>query len=380
MPLVAVVMAGGLGQRFWPKSRNSTPKQFLRLVGERTLLQATVDRISRVIPLSDVLVVTGEAYRGLVLEQLPALPVENLILEPVGRDTAPCIGLASLFVERKYPDGTMIVLPSDHAIEKENAFLDLIEAAAVTAERTGGLVTLGITPTRPETGYGYLKRGRRVGIPDERRGFSDPGAGDSGLGTAIPGPKAGVYRVDSFTEKPDPERARLFLQSGDYLWNSGIFIWKVSAIRDMIRRHLPNLHRELEIIKGALGTRLEREVIRSRFPALDRASIDKGVVEKAGEVYVLPADVGWDDVGSWLALERHFPVDEDGNLSTGRGVFVDSTSCIIDSPQKTVVTLGVSKLVVVETDGVMLICHRDKVQQLKKAIDRLKEEGLDQLL
>lgn len=355
MTLVAVIMAGGKGERFWPKSRRKTPKQFMKLFGDQTMLQQTVRRISPLIPLERVYVVTGEEYAETVRGQLPGLPETNLILEPEGRDTAPCIGLAALFVERAHPDAVMAVLPADHVIKKEKDFLRLLESAAEVARKEHGLMTMGITPTRPETGYGYIQVGSLHSTVN-----SNP-----------------TYVVRRFCEKPDLDTAKRFLESKEYLWNSGMFVWEVSTIRDMIRQYLPRLHDGLEIIRTALGRLSFRDTVRARFVAFDRISIDYGVMEKAERVYVLPGDIGWDDVGSWTALERVTAADEDGNIISGKAIAIDTRNCTLDSPDKLVVTLGVEDLVIVDTPDVLLICRKDQAQAIKRAVNRLREEGLE---
>ncbi len=358
MNLTAVIMAGGRGERFWPRSRRNMPKQFLDLTGDRTMLQMTVDRIRPLVPAERVFVATGREYAGLVLDQLPDLSSANLILEPEGRDTAPCIGLAALCVEKVDPGAVMLVLPADHLIEKEAEFRDLLLAAARVANAGDALVTLGISPTSPETGYGYIQCGKQSRQVDGRP----------------------VYKVERFTEKPDFETARRFLADGEYLWNSGMFIWKASAIRSAVGRYLPDLHAGLEEIRPAIGNPEEEEVLAAVFPRLRKVSIDYGVMERAEEVYVLRADIGWNDVGAWTALERFHETDERGNLLRGEGVLIDTVACTIDAPGKLVAAVGLEDLVIVDTPDALLVCRKDKVHEIKLVIAKLKEQGKSEYL
>lgn len=348
----AVIMAGGKGERFWPWSRSSVPKQFLNLVGDSSLLQATVKRVSRVIPLERIYLVTGLEYVGLIRAQLPSLPSGNIIIEPVGRDTAPCVGLAGLYLERNDPDSVMAVLPADHVIRDEEGFLDIFRAALETADRFDGLVTIGVKPTRPETGYGYIKMGPSQGkIRDQE-----------------------VFRVERFTEKPDLKTAREFLEEGVYLWNSGMFFWRTSTLRREIKTHLPDVHQRLERIAVDLGTPSEWETLEEEFPKMQKISVDYGIMERAKDVSVIPGEFGWDDAGSWSALERVMGVDREGNVLSGKVVAVDTSRSVIQSRNRLIATLGISDLIVVETDDAVLVCKKGREQDVKALLARLKKE------
>ncbi len=354
----AVIMAGGRGERFWPKSRQHLPKQFLSLLGDRTMLQKTVDRLKRLVEPEQIYIVTGKVYYDLVLDQVPEVLKENIILEPVGRDTAAAIGLSAVAISRRDPDGVMIVLPADHYIADEEHFCEVLKSAVAVAAPGSALVTIGITPNRPETGFGYIARGR--------------------LDDVIEGNP--VYMVDRFTEKPDYGRALEYLARGDYYWNSGIFVWRADLILQEIERRLPGLHAGLLQIAGAFGTEGYDSTLLKIFTDLPKISIDYGVLEKAGNVLVLPGNFGWDDVGSWTALESYKEKDERGNCLEGRGVLVDTSNTLVLTSDKVVATLGVEDLIVVEGRESILICHKKNVQEIKKVISALHEQGYKEVL
>ncbi|MBX6378519.1 MAG: mannose-1-phosphate guanylyltransferase [Clostridia bacterium] len=359
-----LIMAGGRGERFWPRSRRSLPKQFLRLCGEGTLLQETFRRARRLVPPERILVATPAPYAALARQQLPDLPADNLVLEPVGRDTAPCIGLAALFVERADPAATLLVLPADHVIAGEERFLSTLAAAAAVASGGRHLVTIGIPPTRPETGYGYIRCGRRLG---EVHGLP-------------------VWAVDRFVEKPDRQRAEAFLAEGGYLWNSGLFAWRANTLRALIAHHLPWLHEGLERIAPALGTPRQAEVIAAAFADFPSISVDYGLMERASDVVVLPGGFGWDDVGTWGALERVYQQDADGNVTNGHVVAVDTEACVLVGAddgdgsaelKRLLVTFGVRGLVVVDTPDVVLVADKARTANLKALIEELRRRGLE---
>jgi len=342
----AVIMAGGSGERLWPLSTPERPKPFLKLLGERTLLQETVDRLGNWIPLERTLVVAGTAHRGLVTEQLPDLPPENLLVEPVGRGTAACVGLAATAISRIDPKAVMIVLPADHAIGEPARFRDLLARADRLASDGTHLVTLGITPSRPATGYGYIQAGPPL-IPD------DPS----------------VLTVARFTEKPDEATAQSFIVRGDHFWNAGIFVWRTDAIRREIARHLPALHRGLTEIERASGTEQEGPVIDRVYKNLEKISIDVGVMEKTDACLVLPTGaIGWSDVGDFAALAALLPADEAGNTVRGPHTGIDTTNCLILSTEgktRRIATLGISDLVIVQTPETLLVIDKARAQDLR---------------
>ena len=348
MKKTALIMAGGRGERFWPKSRMNLPKQFLSLTGDgKTMIQLTVERIAPLVDIQDVYIATNESYRHLVLEQLPNLPEENILCEPVGRNTAPCIGLGAAHISKKYGDALMMVLPSDHLIKYEPIFRQTLQDACRVAEQGENLVTLGITPDEPETGYGYIKFNPNVTL--ER-----------------------AYAVERFVEKPNLEKAKEYLASQEYLWNSGMFIWKVSTILNNIKAYLPEMYEGLETIKAAIGTEAQESVLKATFPGLQSVSVDYGIMEKAQNIYTLAGTFGWDDVGSWLAVGRIQKTNEFGNVVSGSVVSVNTRNCIIQGGSKLIATVGLSDIVVVDTEDALLVCNKENAGEIKKVLESLK--------
>ena len=348
MKKTALIMAGGRGERFWPKSRMNLPKQFLSLTGDgKTMIQLTVERIAPLVDIQDVYIATNESYRHLVLEQLPDLPEENILCEPVGRNTAPCIGLGAAHISKKYGDALMMVLPSDHLIKYEPIFRQTLQDACRVAEQGENLVTLGITPDEPETGYGYIKFNPNVTL--ER-----------------------AYAVERFVEKPNLEKAKEYLASQEYLWNSGMFIWKVSTILNNIKAYLPEMYEGLETIKAATGTEAQESVLKATFPGLQSVSVDYGIMEKAQNIYTLAGTFGWDDVGSWLAVGRIQKTNEFGNVVSGSVVSVNTRNCIIQGGSKLIATVGLSDIVVVDTEDALLVCNKENAGEIKKVLESLK--------
>lgn len=348
MKKAALIMAGGRGERFWPKSRMDLPKQFLSLTGDgKTMIQLTVERILPLVDMEDIYIATNERYRHLVREQLPALPESNILCEPVGRNTAPCIGLGAEHIANKYGDALMMVLPSDHLIKYEPIFRHTLEDACAVAELDENLVTLGITPDEPETGYGYIKF-------DPNRTLER------------------AYAVERFVEKPNLETAKEYLASQEYLWNSGMFIWKVSTILKNIQTYLPDMFEGLETIKAAIGTEQQDDVLKKVFPDLQSVSVDYGIMEKAQNIYTLAGTFGWDDVGSWLAVGRIQKTNEFGNVVSGSVVSVNTRNCIIQGGSKLIATVGLDDIVVVDTDDALLICNKENAGEIKKVLESLK--------
>lgn len=348
MKKTALIMAGGRGERFWPRSRKSMPKQFLALTDDkRTMIQLTVDRILPLVDIKDIFIATNRDYRELVREQLPELPPENILCEPAGRNTAPCIGLGAVHMAERYGDADMIVLPSDHLIKYTRIFLDTLENACEVAEEGPNLVTLGITPDSPETGYGYIKF-----QPDRM------------LGRA--------FAVERFVEKPDLETAKEYLASEQYLWNSGMFIWRVSTILDNLERYLPETYAGLRSIRGAIGTGEAEAVLEREFTTMRSESIDYGVMEKAENIYILSGSFGWDDVGSWLAAGRIKRSNEFGNVVDGRAVLVETKNTIIQGTDKLIAAVGLENMIIVDSEDAVLICHQDHAGDIKKVLENLR--------
>lgn len=327
-----VIMAGGKGTRFWPLSTVRKPKQFLSLLPGGTMLQLTAERLASLCPKENILTVTGREYRDLVMEQLPWLPEENLLLEPVGRNTAPCIGwAASVLSRRGHEDGAMIVAPSDHRVEPGHGFTGTA-GLALEAAGAGLLVTMGITPGYPATGYGYIRKGEEI-FP-------------------------GVFRVDSFREKPDERRASKYVESGRYLWNSGMFVWKVSSIISAIEEHMPGLFRQLDFLGGTTEPPIER------FETLPPVSIDVGVMEKAGNSAVVPASFSWSDIGDW-------PGAREAGVSRGERMLVDSERVLVfDTTGRLTVVMGLSDVSVISTDEATLVMPDAWAQKLREVSER----------
>ena len=356
MNYTAVIMAGGKGERFWPKSRQSRPKQFLSLTSDgETMIQKTVRRLEPLVSLQDIYIITNADYLHLVHEQLPDLPEQNIIAEPCPRNTAPCIGLAASVIAKQYHDAVMFVLPSDHLIHAEDIYLNTLRRAAKAAEEDSHLITLGITPTYPETGYGYIKY---------QRGSSQDG----------------IYAVERFVEKPDLQTAKSYLKSKGYLWNSGMFIWKASSILKNIELYMPDLYQGLQPIADAYGTADFVSVLNETFPSLPSESIDFGIMEKAENIYTIPGSFGWDDVGSWLALERINATDEDGNMFDGDIVSIASRHCTVAGNGRTIAISGLRDIVIVDTDDALLVCHKNSTQDIKKILAELKAKNKSELL
>ncbi len=354
--LFAIIMAGGSGTRFWPKSRRDRPKQLLRLRGDATMLQETVARIAPMVPPDRVLIVTGADQAEAVRGQLPDLPPENVIAEPCPRDTAPCVGLAARIVARRDPDATMIVMPADHVIQPNLSFLNTIKAAlAVIEADPSSLVTFGVKPTRPETGYGYIERGEPLQTID---------------GVA-------AHRVLQFREKPDRQTAERFLASGTFAWNSGIFLWRAQTILDEIQRHQPQLAEALARVGAAWETPDWTEVLNREFPQMERTPIDRAVMEKAANVKVLEVLYDWNDVGDWRALQALIPPDEAGNTIQGNVLASETTNSIIVSDDDGLIaTLGLDDVVIVQSGKATLVARKDQLDKLKALVESLGERGL----
>jgi mannose-1-phosphate guanylyltransferase len=357
--LYALILAGGVGTRLWPRSRRHKPKQLLDIASENTMLQETFIRIEPLVPPERTLVVTNGTYAPLIKEQIPRLPSENILVEPAGRGTAPCIGLSAVYLHRLDSDSVMASLNSDHVILDAEGFRRALDAAADMA-RQGHLVTLGIQPDSPHTGYGYIQQGEQIetvnGLP--------------------------IFRVSRFKEKPNLETAEMFLQSQDHLWNSGIFIWRTSVLLDAIQRQMPDLHSQLQMIEQAIGTSAEGRVLEEVWEQVQNTSIDIGIMEKADDVVVIPLQVGWNDVGSWAQLPDILPADDDDNVIIGADhVGIDTTNCLVHAgSDRLIATIGLQDMVVVDTEDVLLICPKSRAQDVKRVIDELVKQKKDQYL
>jgi len=340
----AVIMAGGSGTRFWPHSRRAKPKQFLAIVGQRTLLQDTAQRLRAVVPMRRLLVVAPRELAGLVTEQLPRLPAENLLIEPAPRGTAPCLVLAAAWIAQRDPHGSMAVFPADHAITDVDRFRGDVERGFEIAEREEALVTFGIRPTHPETGYGYIE----IGAPIRR--------------TA---PRASWVR--RFIEKPDAVRARRFVGTGRHFWNSGMFVWRVDALRAAVARHAPALASLWAALEGN-GTVSSAARAFRRVPPV---SIDVAVMERAERVAVVAARFDWSDVGSWAAVAERWGVDRDGNTERGDTLLIECRDTLVYGATRLVAVLGARDLLVVDSHDAVLVCRRDRAQDVRRIVDAL---------
>ncbi len=348
--LYSVIMAGGRGERFWPLSTSSLPKPFIPLLGSTTLIQDTAARIEPLTPPERTLISIGAGHYDIARRQLPRIPEENFILEPVGRDTSACLGLCALHLERRDPDAVMLALPADHYVGDGAAYLRTIETGMEGLHTTTGIV-FGIRPTRPETGYGYILARRS----------QDGGA---------------VWPVETFVEKPDAPTAARYLADGGYFWNSGMFLWPNRTLLELFRRHMPETSAILDRLRPLIGRGDASDEVRALFETLPRISIDFGIVEKTPGLGLVPVTFPWDDIGSWAALDRALEADAAGNVVLGRHTAVDSTGCVVYAQSATVATLGVSDLVVVEAYGKVLVCSKAKAAELKKLVAALApEEG-----
>lgn len=346
--ICALIMAGGKGTRFWPLSTEEKPKQFLNLVGNDTMIQMTVDRIKKIVPLDRIFISTNERYVDLVREQLPYIREENIIVEPVGRNTAPCILLSAMIIKRKYKDGNMIVLPSDHLIEDVKQFLDIIMAAdKFVTENKNAIITLGINPNRPETEYGYIQCSN---IKKRCNNYD-------------------VIKVKEFKEKPTKERAIEYLKSRDYIWNSGMFIWGIDNIINQIKQYCNEIYEAIRDIEEANYEDSEY-LINKVYKNIKAISIDKAVLEKSKDVYVIKCNFGWDDVGNWKAVERYSKKDESGNIFIGESIAINSENDLIISCDNKILVSGLSNIYVIQNNGRIIIGNRDNIEHINK----LKED------
>ena len=346
-------MAGGIGSRFWPMSRTAFPKQFIDILGTgQTLIQQTFDRLLRLAPKENIYIVTNDLYKDLVLEQLD-VTADQVLCEPSRRNTAPCIAYANYKIATKNPNANIIVAPADHLILKEDKFVEVMTTALDYTEANNALVTLGIQPSRPDTGYGYIQ-------------FDDSG-------------QSPIKKVKTFTEKPDLTLAKQFLDSGDFSWNSGMFIWSLSSINDSFEKLLPEMDGLFKEQKDAFGTANEAAAINSIYAECKSVSIDYGIMEKAKNVYVLSADIGWSDLGTWGSIYTHLEHDDDNNAVVGKNVMLyDSEDCIVSVPKnKLVVLQGLKDYIVVESNDTLLVCRKEDEQKIKQFVTDIKIEKGD---
>ena len=349
----AVIMAGGSGTRLWPLSRTNTPKQALRLVGERTMFQHAVDRLAPLFAPEQILVVTKADHIKVLASQTPELPIDNFLVEPQGRGTAPAIGLAALHLRKRDPNAVMAVLTADHFIRDTDGFRKVLAAAALVAQN-GHMVTLGIKPTAPSSAFGYVQQAESLGT------------------------EAGVpyFRMKRFVEKPNQAEAARMLATGEYSWNSGMFIWRVDRIMAEFERQMPGFYAQLTELEPTLGTPEYAEKIAHVWPRVAEQTIDYGIMEGAADVAVIPIEIGWADVGSWTSLFDLLPVDEAGNILEGAHVAIDTRDTLVMGGQKRLIaTIGIENLVIVDTEDALLICTREREQDVRAVVKQLKQDG-----
>ena len=348
----AVIMAGGSGTRLWPLSRQNNPKQALKLIGDKTMFQYAVERINSIFPYERILVVTIPQHAEILQEQYPEIPTENFILEPEGRGTASAIGLVSIHLLQRDPNACMVILTADHFITKVNHFCDVLEIAEKVA-CNGKLVTLGIQPSTPSTGFGYIQQGQKF---NDLNGLS-------------------IYEIEQFFEKPDLNKAQYMLKSGGFSWNSGMFVWKASIILREFERQMPGFYAQLMQVKMALGTSKYKMVLNHIWPLIEKNTIDYGIMEKAENAVVIPVDIGWTDIGSWGSLDKLLPADQDRNIFIGSHVSIDTKNTLALGSKRLIATMGVEDLVIIDTDDVVMVCSREREQDVKALVELLKKEN-----
>ncbi len=356
--IYVAIMAGGIGSRFWPVSRTNYPKQFLDILGTgKTLIQQTFERFKDIVPVENIYVVTAEEYAGLVEQQVPEMAKDNILGEPSRKNTAPCIAYISFKLIQKDPEASLIVAPADHLILDERRFLDACNNALSFANHFNALVTIGIKPTSPNTGYGYIQHETLEVAPS-------------------------ICKVKTFTEKPSKELAKAFIASGDFLWNSGIFVWQVKRINSAFKKHMPEMYDLFATEQEKLNTSEEKTVIEEIYPQCTNISIDFGIMEKADNVYVIPAEFGWSDLGTWNSAWENMEKDYLENAVAGKNVMViDSTKCMVHASEKKLVILqGLDNFIVVDTKDALLICEKEKEQEIKDYVAEVKRKKGDKFL
>ncbi len=356
--IVGVIMAGGKGERFWPLSRTTKPKQLINFVGKESLLEESINRIKPMVKGNRILISTTEELINPIRKVIPRFPKENILAEPMSRNTAPCLSMANVYAQKFDKDPTIVVLTSDHLIWDKNRFREAVKAAVKKAEEEECLVTFGIVVERPDTGFGYIKRAKRV-------------KGD------YPVP---VYKVEKFVEKPDSKKAREYMKSKMYFWNSGMFVWKASSLKKAFKKFSPPLYDYMEKFSKYIGKKNEKTMLRRMFYELPTISIDYAIMERANNVYVVEGDFGWDDIGSWNALKRIYAPDENENVFIGDVLDIDSKNVTVFSNNSVVATLGLKDLVIVSTKDAILVCPKNRCQDVKLIVKLLREKGYNDLL
>lgn len=354
-----LIMAGGSGTRFWPRSRVKKPKQYLSLFGDQSLIQESVQRFANFIPEDSIYVVSAKSQQAVLESQTSNLPSENLIFEPVGKNTLPAIGLAALFIAEKDPDGVMIVSPADHLIQNDKLFQQCVESAVLIAEKNDGIVTIGITPKYPATGYGYVQTEEEIKIGQSIKSFS----------------------VSRFVEKPNVDVATGYLKQGGFFWNSGIFVFKVSVFMKAVQEFSPELFADLMRIKEHIGAPTYDEAVDRIYREVTSISIDYGILEKASNVFLVQGDFVWNDLGSWEEVYKYDSgKDENQNVSSGEVILIDTKNSYISAPNSLVAVVGLDDVIVVQEGNTILVCKRDRAEDIKAVVGELTKRKLDQFL
>ncbi|MCM0649677.1 mannose-1-phosphate guanylyltransferase [Clostridium swellfunianum] len=346
--LYALILAGGKGLRLYPLSREKNPKQFLKVINDKSFLRNTVDRIRPLVNKENIYVVTNEEYLDKIYAELPDINRDNIFVEPENKETATCIGLSAVKLLKRDKDATMIVLPSDHYIEGDKMFIDTLSQAVEIAERRRGLITIGVSPTRPETGYGYIEMGERIN-------------GD-----------IASYKVERFTEKPNIEVAKDFILKGTYLWNSGMFVWRADVFLREMEKYLPKMYKNLMTIYQHIGESTEHEVIKDQYSLIDGISVDFGIMQKTRKAYVIKCEFVWDDIGSFAALGRFLNNYRDNNIS-GNAFMEQSENCYVFGKDKLIIGFGIKDLVIVDAGDVLLVMDKNKEQEVKHLVNEIKK-------
>lgn len=364
----AIIMAGGIGTRFWPHGTSKLPKQFLDIENNReTMIQKTVKRLENLISPKKTYIVTNAAYKAIIKKQLPQIPESNLILEPFGRNTAPCIGLTCLYIKQFDPKANVFVAPSDHIIQNIAEFQRVVKSGLKFVNKNGGIVTLGIHPTKPETGYGYIQydsdKMNEVEIEEDNKKIFQQ-----------------IYKVKTFAEKPNLEVARMFLESGDFLWNSGMFIFRVDTMMEEISAYLPDLDFALKPLEDKLYSNDFPKQLEMTYSKMKGISIDYGIMEKSKQVYIIRSFFDWSDVGSWDEIYRLRKKDKNGNVTQGKAVLINSKNCMVMNHQRISAVVGCEDLIIIDTDYGLLVCKRGESQNVREVVDYLRRKGLEQYL
>ncbi len=351
-------MAGGSGTRFWPRSKTAKPKQYLNIFGEDSLLQSTIKRFSTFTETDHIYIVSGKTQAEVLEQQTAMLPKQNLIYEPVGKNTLPCIGLAAMYAEKENADGIMVVSPSDHLIENDELFRDTVMAAVKIADERNGIVTIGITPSYPATGYGYVKTAENI-TGSER---------------------INQFKVERFVEKPNEKTASEYIEQGGFYWNSGLFVFKISVFLDAVKQFAPALYADLRKIQAQLGKSSFEQTLDTVYRAVEGISVDYGIMEHAKNIYLVEGNFVWNDLGSWESVYLTGKKDENGNAGSGETILVDTKNSYVHSERGLIAVVGLDDVVVVQDGDTILVCKRDRAEEVKKIVDQLKAENKNHYL